>query len=721
MKMAAPSKKKRFIQLLITALLICQVGVIATSRSLQNNSERLRIERFTLLSDDLVSNIKKRLRQHEQILLGGAGLFDASSDVTREDWRTYVERLNLEKNYPGILGVGFSKALQPSEVPKHIAEVRKEGFSEFDVHPRGERPLYSSIVYLEPFAGRNMAAFGFDMLSEPTRAEALYRAAEKNITAITGKVTLVQENKDKVQAGFLMYVPVYRKNRPLDTPAQRMQALLGYSYSPYRMDDLMAGIFGGTAIDTDIDFKVYDGDEVTNAALMYDASTALSFVEADQKSGYIKSQPVSVNIPIEEFGRTWTVSVQSTPSFDARFLGPLPLYVLLMGSGITLLLGLLVAVTLKQRNQAQRLADEMTADFIAADAQVRKLSLVATHTDNAVIITDAQGLIEWTNEGFSRITGYSLSECIGRSPGSFLQGPETDKVKVLEIRNAIQQGRRISTEVLNYHKSGRSYWLALTIEPIYNENNELTNFIAIEGDVSERKRNEQLKSQFVSTVSHELRTPLTSIGGSLGLINGGALGEIPTAIKPMLEIAVSNCERLSLLINDLLDMEKLSAGKMTFKMQPHLITTLAEQCIDSFTPFAQKHGVQLVLTSSVAGAMVMVDDVRLQQVLNNLLSNAVKFSPHNSHVTIDISQRDSSVRVEVDDQGSGISDEFASRIFQKFSQADSSATRAEAGTGLGLAISKEIIEHMSGTIGFNSAPGQGASFYFELPIAVDVA
>jgi PAS domain S-box-containing protein len=721
MKMAAPSKKKRFIQLLITALLICQIGVIATSRSLQNNSERLRIERFTLISDDLINNIKERLRQHEQILLGGAGLFDASSQVSREDWRTYVKRLDLEKNFPGILGVGFSKALQPSEIPKHIAEVRKEGFSEFDVHPRGERPLYSSIVYLEPFAGRNMAAFGFDMLSEPTRAEALYRAAEKNITAITGKVTLVQENKGKVQAGFLMYVPVYRKNRPLDTPAQRMQALLGYSFSPYRMDDLLAGILGGTAIDTDIDFKIYDGDEATNAALMYDASTALSSGDADQKNGSIKSQPVSVNIPIEEFGRTWTVSVQSTPSFDARFLGPLPLYVLIMGSGITILLGLLVAVTLKQRNQAQRLADEMTADFIAADAQVRKLSLVATHTDNAVIITDAQGLIEWTNEGFTRITGYSLSECIGRSPGSFLQGPETDKAKVLEIRNAIQQGKRISTEMLNYHKSGRSYWLALTIEPIYNENNKLANFIAIEIDISERKRNEQLKSDFVSTVSHELRTPLTSIGGSLGLINGGALGEIPTAIKSMLEIAVSNCERLSLLINDLLDMEKLAAGKMTFKMQPHLITTLAEQCIDSFTPFAQKHGVQLALTSSVAGATVMVDDVRLQQVLNNLLSNAVKFSPHNSHVTIDISQRDSSVRVQVDDQGSGISDEFASRIFQKFSQADSSATRAKTGTGLGLAISKEIIEHMSGTIGFNSVLGQGASFYFELPIAVDAA
>ena len=180
---------------------------------------------FVLLTDDITDAIRKRMIDHEQILLGGAGVLDASASVQRQEWRILVERLRLAENFPGILGVGYAKVLRKQELARFEQEVRSEGFPDFRVHPQGDRLLYTSIVYLEPFEGRNLAAFGFDMYSEPTRHAAMRAAAETATTRITGPVKLLQETHGVVQAGILMYVPVYRQGMLLDTPDERMAAL----------------------------------------------------------------------------------------------------------------------------------------------------------------------------------------------------------------------------------------------------------------------------------------------------------------------------------------------------------------------------------------------------------------------------------------------------------------------------------------------------------------
>ncbi|MBI2745791.1 MAG: PAS domain S-box protein [Burkholderiales bacterium] len=234
-------------------------------------------------------------------------------------------------------------------------------------------------------------------------------------------------------------------------------------------------------------------------------------------------------------------------------------------------------------------------------------------------------------------------------------------------------------------------------------------------DITERKRVEQLKSEFVSMVSHELRTPLTSIGGALGLVCGGALGEMPAQVRSMLDIAYKNSQRLMHLINDLLDMEKLEAGMMRFDFKETELMPLVEQAIESTKAYAEQYRVPLVLAEHARGVRVRVDTGRLLQVLSNYLSNAVKFSPQGAPVEVRVSMQPDWVRVEVADHGEGVPLAFRERIFQKFSQADASDSRQKGGTGLGLAISKELMERMSGRVGFASPPGEGARFYFELP------
>jgi len=186
--------------------------------------------------------VQQRMLAYEQVLRGGIALFNASDNVTRQDWHAYVGSLKIDKNFPGIQGIGFSRRIPASELERHIQEIRAEGFPEFTVKPAGQRDEYTSIVYLEPFDARNQRAFGFDMFSEPTRHAAMVQARDTGSPATSGKVILKQETSTDVQSGFLMYLPLYSKGAALDSVAQREKALIGYVYSPFRMKDLMRGI-----------------------------------------------------------------------------------------------------------------------------------------------------------------------------------------------------------------------------------------------------------------------------------------------------------------------------------------------------------------------------------------------------------------------------------------------------------------------------------------------
>lgn len=232
-------------------------------------------------------------------------------------------------------------------------------------------------------------------------------------------------------------------------------------------------------------------------------------------------------------------------------------------------------------------------------------------------------------------------------------------------------------------------------------------------DITERMKLQQIKDEFISTVSHELRTPLTSIHGALNLLTASNLVQLPPKAEKLLEIASSNCQQLSRLINDLLDIEKLVAGKMLFDIKITELWPIQQKALDDHQPYAAQQNIrlQLKLDTNAKDIVISIDEHRLMQVLTNLLSNAVKFSPLGGEVVLSTKRIADEVEISVQDSGPGISEDFKHKIFQRFSQADASSAKMKGGTGLGLALCKEIVEAMHGSIGFESESGCGARFY----------
>lgn len=340
-------------------------------------------------------------------------------------------------------------------------------------------------------------------------------------------------------------------------------------------------------------------------------------------------------------------------------------------------------------------------------------------------INDDRGNITYLNHAFINTIGYTLNDIPTLAdwwPRAY-PDPEYRQQVADAWQNKLDEARRnnqpfspIEFNITCKDGSVRTFIVgASKLADRFDGTHLITLF-----DITDRIRIDQMKNEFISTISHELRTPLTSISGALGLIAGGVLGEMPAKPKQMIDVAHRNSLRLGRLVNDLLDMEKLLAGKTHFDMQRQALMPLLEQAIEGIRSYGADRRVALSL--SLAGTVadvevkVNVDSQRFLQVMSNLLSNAIKYSPDDSTVEIGVQIQNGSVRVTVTDHGPGIPAEFRERIFQKFSQADSSDTRQTGGTGLGLAITRELVQHMGGQIGYVSVEGKGASFYFDLPV-----
>ena len=333
--------------ILLTSLLLTVSLWLMFDNSLKARSQALYDDK----TNDISRRIVRRMHDHEQILRGAAGLFSVSADVSRSDWHNYVSALRLDENYPGILGVGYSKWLTPDEKDAHIKKIRSEGFPEYDIRPAGERPAYTSIIYLEPFDWRNQRAFGYDMYSEPVRKAALDKARDGNITTIAAKIILVQETDKDKQSGMLMYVPVYRQGMPLDTVEHRRSAFLGFTYSPIRMNDFVFGTLD--LLPQDIAFEINSSEKLSADTLMF------STVQVGKTVLPENYHPVFMtHKTIQAYGCSWQFTFKTLPGFNKELKKGQSYLVLFTGIIFSVLASYLVLLMMKTRNLAIERGEE---------------------------------------------------------------------------------------------------------------------------------------------------------------------------------------------------------------------------------------------------------------------------------------------------------------------------------------------------------------------------
>lgn len=359
-----------------------------------NSVARVAQNRFQFKIEDIRVAIEKRMKEQEVSLWSGVGLFDASDKVTRSEWKRFVASMQLSKFLPGLQGYGYAEFVAPEKRQALVEAVRSEGFADFDIKPDGERELYSAIIYLEPFSGRNLRAFGYDMWSEPTRRKAMMRARDTGEAAVSGMVTLVQETSDDVQRGFLMYLPVYRHGLPTKTPEERRAAIKGYVYSPFRIKDLMNGIIGKG--DKEIGFRIFDGEADDPSRLLYDSAGSYGSNGRQERRGLSDRTRITIG------GRAWTIVFRSREDFIPAAEASQPLFVAVGGILIDILLFLTISSLSNQRRRALEMATNMTSELRSAKERAENAAGVEVVLRTAA--QEANAKLQEANAGLMKFT-----------------------------------------------------------------------------------------------------------------------------------------------------------------------------------------------------------------------------------------------------------------------------------------------------------------------------
>ena len=366
------------------------------------------------------------------------------------------------------------------------------------------------------------------------------------------------------------------------------------------------------------------------------------------------------------------------------------------------------------------------------------LSQMSDYTTDSIVITKAvpKGSTEppeivYVNRGFSELTGYAPEEVIGKSP-KMLQGIKTDRKTLDRVREAIDNRRPISVELLNYSKDGFEYWLEINVNPIFcPQSGECVYFIATERDITERKNAEsellkalektematRAKSEFLANMSHELRTPMNGILGLAEILQGQELSD---DVRECIDAIHGSGMSLLSIVNDILDLSKIEAQELEIEKYPFKSRDILKNIRDLTAIAASRKGLNYdIQISENVPEWFMGDGKRIQQIIFNLVGNAIKFTEQGGiaiHMDWKTVRGEDSLMIQVQDTGIGIPIEFQEQLFNKFSQADSSISRKFGGTGLGLAITKYLVEMMGGHISFTSQVNQGTIFFLNIPI-----
>jgi diguanylate cyclase (GGDEF)-like protein/PAS domain S-box-containing protein len=458
---------------------------------IKNLQERNANDRFEAVVSEVADKIRHHFSGYEQVLKGAYGYMLASRSVSREEWRTYVTALRLDDSHPGIHGVGFAQYIRPTEMPAHLTSVRAEGFPEYKVWPDDLREEYTSVIYLEPFSGRNLRAFGYDMFSNPVRRAAMSRARDSGEISLSGKVKLVQETSDDIQAGVLMYMPLYGPAGLPETIAQRRSSLVGYVYAPFRMDDFVRAVLR-TELD-DLDLNIFDSHTIAQDTLLFESRK--------KPPGPASSPQFKRTIYLPLYGQTWTIEAVSRPRFENALSSQEPQLVLLSGILVSILTAIVFFMLSANKEKVAALA-HANAELLAAieeqqiatrarkeaDARIRQQASLLDKATDAIIVRGADHRIEFWNQGAQRLYGWKSEEVIGRSIEEVLYSETT---RFREATQLVLREGEWRGEILQRRKDGSVLTAEAHWTLVADDDERPNSILAINTDITQRKMAEK--------------------------------------------------------------------------------------------------------------------------------------------------------------------------------------------------------------------------------------
>ncbi len=674
------SRTKRYSSITIVIIFLSSLALTAYIYSISKKYyDDLAQQRFHIATDDIRTNISKRMLGYEHALRSGIGFFQASDRVTKDEWKLFVNTLQTQRFYPGIQGIGFSKMLRPEEIASTQEKMRQEGHPSFTVNPVGKRDIYSAILYLEPLDERNAEAIGYDMFSQVTRREAMERARDTGLPSVSGRVTLVQEIDDDVQAGILMYLPLYQKNRPLSSLDDRHQALIGYVYSPFRMGDLMRPAL---VSEPNINFEIFDGENRSDRNLLY-----RSFKPSTYDARFQSSTTYQIG------GRTWKIFFYSTPEFDMDAESNTPIIVGLSGLLLSCMLLFILVVFANNRKRLEQKNIELqrSKEYLQ--------TLLSSSTDGIHILSRDGYLFEYSIS-FLKMLGYSKEEAAGLNISDWdttvtkekiaelIDTSAPDTIHILETKHRKQDGTVFDVEI-----TAKRIVLDGTIY-LYASSRDITEKLMQQDLLLQNLRFASM-ADTISMIAHQWRQPLASIAakGTSLLVNLELDKLDKEDIKTNVMEIQDLVQELSQTINSFRDFLQAESSNEFFNLKDTIDETLKMLPADLKQSLTLEYDKKSDL--GISGARQ-----ELKQVLISLLENAVTSvqsiqNIREPHLSISAMYDKEEITIRLCDNGSGIDPEIQGRIFDPYFTTKEVKNTA----GLGLYVSKAIIEkHFNGQI-----------------------
>jgi PAS domain S-box-containing protein len=461
---------------LLAGLAITTLGWLSARRELSQQDEA----RFERLRERIRAAIDAQFHAAEQALAGGRALFAKTDAVPHAQWADYVSAMGpfLQR---GVVGLGYVRRIERAATDALEREVRADGVPDFTIERDGDQPQCYVVTHLEPLA-RNRPALGKDVGSGTVRRTAAEQAMRTGEPTLTARISLI-EGAGRVP-GCLLFQPVYTPAVKLEDEAAREKQLRGWVYASLRVDLLLRHVT--EEVEGQLDFEAFEGETASAATLLFDSDGSLAL--DDGHDWATKGTQFAQEMRQRIYGRTWLLRFRTTPAFAARGSHAREWFVLgggalvsLFGAGVTWML-------VHLRGRSLQLAADMTRNLREAEAEARRLALVASRTTGGVVITDADWRIEWANDSFCRFFGYSFDEVRGRRPGELLHGPATSAAGLAAIDAACERGEPFKGEMLNYTKTGEPRWVEVDIQPMKDAAGRVTGFMALQLDITERKR-----------------------------------------------------------------------------------------------------------------------------------------------------------------------------------------------------------------------------------------